>query len=186
MTIPDDIVARANADLQRALSRAQRARTDLANAEQEAADLQAFLRTLERYSSDAPARAEREHDKNERAPAKPGSRARDLVDYAILAIKHAGKPQTIGELLDAVLAGGHTVGGTDQKSNLAGYLSRDPRLISRGRAIGWDLAENEEAAPEPASGETASSTATGGTDDRSTLASSGFEDLLGSTEPQVP
>lgn len=189
MAATDDIIARARGDLQRAESAAQRAREALAKAEAEAADLQAFIRTYQRYVSEPSPSTAREHGVNARQPAKAGSRARELVDAAIDAIKAAGKPLPISDLLYAVMAAGHTVGGADQKSNLAGYLSRDPRIVSRGRAIGWDIEETEGAALEPASGETAPSNEAGGTDERSTLTSTGlgdFEDLIGSPSSQVP
>jgi len=67
-----------------------------------------------------------------------------------------------------VLAAGLTLGGTDQKSNLAGYLSRDPRVVSRGRSVGWDLIETEGAA-EALAGEAAPSFIVGGQDDEATL-----------------
>src|SRR5690349_13587656 len=144
MAITEGIVARATADLQRALAAAQRARMALSAAEAEAADLQAFLRTLERYASPMDtgrtSGTDSEHGKNQaRALSKPGSRARELVDTAMQAIREAGRPLPIGDLLDAVLEAGFTLGGSDQKSNLAGYLSRDPRVASRGRNIGWAI-----------------------------------------------
>lgn len=182
MALAGDIVARANADLQRALQEAATARTILAAAEMEVADLQAFLRTLARYSNASPGKtkggSDSEHGQNSgRAVPAVGSRARDLVDTAIAAIRAARRPLLIGDLLDAVNAAGFTLGGSDHKSNLAGYLSRDPRVESRGRNVGWVVLEDEEAAPEAASGETASSLDQGGTDDRSTLAQSDFDDL---------
>ena len=193
MAITDDIVARAKGDLQRALASAEKARSALRTAEAEASDLQAFLRTLERYA--APVRVSEdsgnttEHSKNSSGTvSKPGTRARALVDTSIEAIVNAGHPLLIGDLLDAVLAAGHTLGGADQKSNLAGYLSRDPRVHSLGRSVGWDLVRNEEAASEPGSIDAASSSNEGGSDDRTTLAAPGeFDSLLGSSaRSQVP
>jgi hypothetical protein len=52
--------------------------------------------------------------------------------------------------------------------------------VTRGRSIGWDLVENEEAATVPASDEAASSSIEGGTDERSTLTGpDDIDDLLG-------
>ncbi len=65
------------------------------------------------------------------------------MDAAIEAIRTAGQPLPIGDLLDAVIAQGFKFGGQDHKSNLAGYLSRDPRVVSRGRGVGWDIADEE-------------------------------------------
>ncbi|HEX8667209.1 MAG TPA: hypothetical protein VF727_02425 [Allosphingosinicella sp.] len=185
--MPDtnDIVARATADLQRALASVERARETLIKAEAEAADLQGFLRTLERYvgptAANGTERNAREHGKNFGGDLpKPGTRARALGDAAVEAIKAAGRPLPIGDLLDVVLAAGFTLGGADQKSNLAGYLSRDPRVVSLGRNVGWTIVETEEAAPEPGSNEAASSSAEGGPDDRTTLTDPDeFADLMG-------
>lgn len=182
MTLTDDIVARAKADLQRAVSNADKARATLAAAEAEASDLHAFLRTLERYTIPTQHLEQTtntsEHVKNfGKAIAKEGTRARALVDTSIDAIVAAGKPLEIGELLDTVLAEGHILGGSDQKSNLAGYLSRDPRVYSRGRGIGWDIVKNEEAASEPGRNDAASSSNEGGSDDRTTLADPARFDL---------
>lgn len=177
MVSNSDIIARAEADLQRAEAAAMRAREALAKAEAEASDLKAFIRTFQRYV-DAPANSQdAEHSANVRSVAKVGSRARELVDATIEAIKEAGRPLPIGDALDAVLAKGHVVGGTDQKSNLAGYLSRDPRVVSRGRSVGWDIVETEGAAIEPASEDAAPSTNQGGTNDGTTLVQPGRFDL---------
>lgn len=172
-----DIIARAQGDLQRAEAAALRAREALAKAEAEASDLKAFIRTYQRYVEEPTASRDTEHSANARPIAKTGSRARELVDAAIEAIKAAGKPLPIGDLLDAVLAEGHVVGGTDQKSNLAGYLSRDPRIVSRGRSVGWDILETEGAAIEPASEDAAPSSYQGGTNDGTTLVQPGRFDL---------
>lgn len=184
MDISNNIVARANADLQRALSAAAKARETLAKFEAEVADLEAFLRTLERYvglsEPGTSPRTDAEHSENTgRTAPKPGSRAHELVNSAIEAIRAAGKPLMIGDLLEHVLHAGFTLGGKDLKSNLAGYLSRDPRVHSLGRSVGWDLVEKEEAASEPASHVAASSENTGGTNDRTTLVSDDFSALLG-------
>jgi hypothetical protein len=61
-------------------------------------------------------------------------------------------------------------------------------MKSLGRSVGWTVVEDEGAAPEPASGETAPSIAEGGTDDRSTLADPDeFSRLFGeNAHSQVP
>ena len=169
MVSNSDIIARAEGDLQRAEAAAARAREALAKAEAEASDLKAFIRTFQRYVEAPLGEQATEHSANTRNVAKVGSRARELVDAAIEAIREAGRPLPIGDALDAVLAKGHVVGGTDQKSNLAGYLSRDPRVVSRGRSVGWDIVETEGAAIEPASEDAAPSLTQGGTSYGATL-----------------
>lgn len=190
MADTDSIVAQATADLQRAEREVVTASERLARANMEVSELRNFLSTLERYVS--PSRAARlldsmtEHVRNTKAPLREGTMGRQLVDSCIDAISAAGKPLPIGDLLEWVLSEGLTVGGTDQKSNLAGYLSRDPRMESLGRSVGWAVVKTEGAALEPASGKTAPSINEGGTDDRSTLAPSDFDGLMVPSEPQVP
>lgn len=148
MAITDDIIARANDDLRKAVSRAEDARKSLSKAEAEVTEIQAFLKTFERYAPMLVGGGEQEHRRNVNSSlAAPGSRGRELVDASIEAINAAGRPLKIGALLDAVLAAGHTLGGADQKSNLAGYLSRDPRIHSLGRSVGWDLIRHEAGRP---------------------------------------
>lgn len=183
MPITEDIVARANADLQRAHRDVEAVRAKLGKAQAEVADLEAFLRTLERYTvpsveTNGPDREARaagilrkiEENTTGRTPSRPGTMARQLADACIEAIKGNRSPMKIGDLLDVVLSQGFVVGGQDQKSNLAGTLSRDPRLFSHGRTLGWDIIESERAAIEPGSEDAALSTDTGGTNDRTTLA----------------
>lgn len=151
MLAHDDIITRANADLQRARASAARAKEALARAEKEVADLQAFIRTFERYTGASVSQAFGEHSVNMGISQRTSGRAKEMVDVAIAAIEERGSPMLIGELLDAVLAAGHVIGGRDQKSNLAGYLSRDPRVRSVGRNIGWDVVsfeQEDEACPE--------------------------------------
>ena len=180
MAITDDIVARASADLQRALSSAEQSRAALAVAEAEVVELKGFLRRFERYApmlalGGKPVSINEHVENNRRNELALGSRGRELVDTAIEAIKSAGRPMKIGELLDVVLEAGMKLGGSDQKSNLAGYLSRDPRVHSLGRSIGWDLVKDEKAASSLLCTEVASSHSEGGTDERSSLA--GLDDI---------
>ena len=188
MHISEDIVARANADLQRAHRDVEVTRAKLERALAEVADLEAFLRTLERYTistsgSSSSVVADRVTDlmgqaienTSGRMPSRPGTMARQLADACIKAIRDKGSPIKIGDLLDVVLSQGFVVGGQDQKSNLAGTLSRDPRLFSHGRTLGWDIIESEKAAIEPGSEDAALSTDTGGTNDRTTLELPGVE-----------
>ena len=175
VSITNDLVARATADLQRAQRDAEMAASRLAKAKSDVADLEAFLRTLERYASavtPAPAGVSNvEHAENgvKKWSSQPGTMARTLVDACIKRIQHAGKPQTIGELLSYLLDAGMTVGGADQKSNLAGYLSRDPRVASLGGRKGW-IVKTEGTASTPGSQEAAPSTTEGESNDRPTLA----------------
>lgn len=173
MATSESILQQVHRDLQTARENVVVKERQLAEAKAEMADLEGFVRTFERYSgkADAPA-AETERRKNkDRGVPERGTQARMLVDTCIDAIHDKGSPMKIGDLLDVVLDKGLTLGGKDQKSNLAGYLSRDPRVESRGRSIGWDIVETEGAASEPGSNDAAPSQDQGGTDDGTTLTS---------------
>lgn len=174
MTPNDDILIRVQSDTHAARNRLSHLEAQIASARAELADLEGFVRTFERYASPVQGSVPREstaeprRNKDRGVPVE-GSQARRLVDRCILAITANGRAMKIGELLDVALASGLEIGGRDQKSNLAGYLSRDPRVYSRGRSVGWDIVKTEGAALVPASGEAAPSFETGGTNERSTL-----------------
>lgn len=176
MDTTNDIVARVRADLQRAQLAAEKARATFIVAETQVSELSSFLRTLERYARHIPAAAIQgapsEHDKNEKFKMVPahGTNSRVLVDACMAAIAQAGRPLTIGELVDVCVTQDLKIGGKDLKSNLAGYLSRDPRVESLGRSIGWAIVEAEGAASAPGSQEAGPTLATLGSDDRPTLA----------------
>lgn len=165
MAFTNDIDARAQADLQRAERDAASAREKLARAENEINDLRAFLRKLEHYAGPIEA-TERPRTRRRRGS---GGKARQLADFCINEIHNAGMRVPIADLFAAAIAAGMEIGGRDEKSNLAGYLSRDKR-IDFAHGQGWGIIETEGAALEPASGGAAPSNDTGGTDDRSTLA----------------
>ena len=187
----DDILARVQSDMQVARDRVLDLEAQLGAACAELADLEGFVRTFERYASPVGGSAAQEpmgepRKNKDRGVPVEGSQARRLVDTCILAITANGGPMKIGELLDVALASGLAIGGRDQKSNLAGYLSRDPRVYSRGRSVGWDIVKTEGTALERAVGQTIPSSMSGGTDVRTTLVSSEFEDLLRPSLSQVP
>lgn len=180
MATSESILQQVHRDLQTARETVAVKERELAAARSEMADLEGFVRTFERYSGkvDAPTEtAERRKNKDRGVPER-GTQARMLVDTCIDAINEKGAPMKIGDLLDVVLNQGLTLGGKDQKSNLAGYLSRDPRVESRGRSIGWDVVETEGAAREPGSDDAAPSSDQGGTDDGTTLTSRPGQDPL--------
>lgn len=184
MATSEHILQQVHRDLQTARERVAVIEQQLMAARAELGDLEGFVRTFERYSAraEAPSVAQLDAEprrNKDRGVADVGTQARKLVDTCILAIQGNGSPMKIGDLLDVVLASGLTLGGRDQKSNLAGYLSRDPRVHSLGRSIGWDIVKTEGAASEPGSNDAAPSLDQGGTDDGPTLTDpDGFDDLL--------
>lgn len=165
MAFTSDIDTRAKSDLQRAERDAASARDKLVRAEMEINDLRAFLRKLEHYASPS---SVPEQPRATRSPRGSGGKARRLADFCIEEIRKAGGRIPIADLFTAAMAAGLDIGGRDEKSNLAGYLSRDKR-IDFAHGEGWGIVETEGAALMPASGEAAPLFGTGGTDERSTL-----------------
>lgn len=179
MATSESILQQVHRDLQTARERVSQFERSLVQARAELADLEGFVRTFERYSVRVePNRSVERRRNKDRGISEPGTQGRKLVDMCIEAIRRNGGPMRIGDLLDVVLAAGMTLGGSDQKSNLAGYLSRDPRTQSLGRSVGWDIVKTEEAATVPGSDEAASSLNQGGTDDGSTLTDRDLADLM--------
>lgn len=153
MTSTEKIFERATADLQQAEAEAGTVRARLAELQSEISDLQAFVRTFNRYATlilpppvdqgRADSHSRIEHAENtSKSVLREGTIGRTLVDTVIAYIRARGEPQPIGSLLDWVLSQNLTVGGADQRSNLAGYLSRDPRLKSLGRSVGWTVVDD--------------------------------------------
>ncbi|QXQ07446.1 hypothetical protein KX816_05315 [Sphingosinicellaceae bacterium] len=178
----DDIIARAQSDLSAAQLAASNARSRMEQAEREAMELASFLATFARYAGGSAVQPVAQNEveqvgkKKRKWSSQPGTMARTLVDECIAIIHRAGHPVQIGDLLDGVMAAGLTVGGADQKSNLAGYLSRDPRTSSVGkRGGGWIVSEDEGAAPKPTSQQATPSLSDGGTNERTTLVQPGIE-----------
>ena len=171
MSFAEDIVARAKGDLNRAERDAASVRERLGRAESEIADLHAFLRKLEHYVGPVAASADRNEQhagRDRERRISTGGKSRELVDIAINKIRKADQRVPIADLFAAILERGMTIGGKDEKSNLAGYLSRDPR-VDYERGVGWGIA-NEGAASAPSSQEATPSMTVGGSNDRTTLA----------------
>jgi len=172
MGFAEDILSRARGDLNRAERDAAIARERLVRAEAEISDLQAFLRKLEHYVGPVGETVSRSDNTARRVRilhVPSGGKSRELVDIAIDKISEVGGRVPITDLFNAILERGMKIGGKDEKSNLAGYLSRDPR-VDYERGIGWGIV-TEGAASAPASQEAAPSLAEGGSNERATLAS---------------
>ena len=142
MALTNDIASRAKGDLQRAERDALNARDKLARAEAEINDLRAFLRKLEHYGSPV---EEALHARPSRSPRGSGGKARQLADFCIEEIRKAERRVLIADLFNAAIAAGIEIGGRDEKSNLAGYLSRDKR-INFAHGEGWGIIETDGAA----------------------------------------
>lgn len=166
----EEIVAKARGDLQRAERNIEDFRNRLQNAERDVAEISAFLRLFDHYAGpvrqDEAERPKRPYG-GVRAPAREGAKSRRLVDESLNVIDAAkGRRVDIRELLNSILEAGLEIGGRDEKSNLAGYLSRDER-VNYVRGEGWGRVKEE--ATDPATNqEVASSQSTGGTDEGTT------------------
>jgi hypothetical protein len=162
--VSDDIQSRAQADLQRAERDIQNYQEKLAKATQERNDLSAFLRKLEHYAvptvvTDGVART--------RSARGSGGKGKVIVDFCIDLIRNAGRRMKMNEIFPAVIKSGINIGGTDEKSVLAGYLSRDKR-VDFEREDGWGVVETEGAA-DLLAGTAAPSFIDGGQNERATL-----------------
>ena len=165
MTFSNDILSRAQSDLQRAERDAVSARDKLTRAETEINDLRAFLRKLEHYAAPV---TPMDATRATRSPRGSGGKGKRIVDFCIGIIRDAGRRVEISTLFPRVLEEGIEIGGTDEKSVLAGYLSRDNR-VDFLRGEGWGIVETEGAADLLGGVETAPSSFGGGQDgDRKT------------------
>ena len=166
MAFTNDIASRAQGDLQRAERDAVSARDKLARAEAEINDLRAFLRKLEHYGLPVEEVAQSRPSRSRRGS---GGKSKQLADFSIEEIRKAGRRVLIADLFNAAIAAGIEIGGRDEKSNLAGYLSRDKR-IDYAHGEGWGIIETEGAA-DMLAGNAAPSFTEGGQDDEATLTS---------------
>lgn len=166
MAFTNDISVRAENDLLRAERDAATAREKLTRAEAEINDLRAFLRKLEHYA--APVDETGHEQRPTRRRRGSGGKAKQLADFCIAEIRKAEDRVPIADLFAAAIAAGMDIGGKDEKSNLAGYLSRDKR-INFAHGQGWGMVETEGTATEPDSNVAVPSHDTGGNDERPTL-----------------
>lgn len=164
MAINNDIVTRAQSDLQRAERDASSARDKLARSEAEINDIRAFLRKFEHYATPTDTKIS---VPVARSPRGSGGKARRIASHCIELIQKSGRKMPMNELFPRVIADGIEIGGTDEKSVLAGYLSRDERVYFE-RGVGWGIVETEGAADLLGSF-TAPSLNDGGQNERATL-----------------
>lgn len=164
MAFSNDIISRAQSDLQRAERDAANAREKLQRSELEINDLRAFLRKLEHYATPTDVKAS---PAVTRSPRGSGGKARRIVSHCIELIQKSGRKMPMNELFPKVIADGIEIGGTDEKSVLAGYLSRDERVY-HDRGVGWGIVETEGAA-DLLAGTATPSLIDGGQNERATL-----------------
>jgi hypothetical protein len=164
MAFSNDIISRAQSDLQRAEKDAANAREKLQRSEMEINDLRAFLRKLEHYAAPTDAKAS---SPATRSPRGSGGKAKRIVSHCIDLIQNSGRKMPMNELFPRVIADGIEIGGTDEKSVLAGYLSRDERVYFE-RGFGWGIVETEGVA-DLLAGAATPSLNDGGQNERTTL-----------------
>jgi hypothetical protein len=131
---PEELIARAKADLAKQEAAEARALEAMERARAEQVKLRGFIETLERYSGiEATAVA------RPRAQGRV-SRSRELVDKAVEILFFNDMPIEIGKLADLIEIEGLTIAGQNRNATLAGYLSRDER-VEFVRPVGWQLTE---------------------------------------------
>lgn len=126
-----DAFALAMADLAKLRAREAKLEAELAAIRAEREKLTVFVEVGKRYSPDFPTITSA-------SAVRPGTKSAALVDAAIAAIERAARPLLIAELVNATRDAGLVIGGKNDSGNLAGYLSRDPR-VSFHRNVGWWL-----------------------------------------------
>jgi hypothetical protein len=131
----DALVSAARAELARIEGRIARLEAELVAARSESSKLEAFLEVAARLSVAPKLPSE---GQPQRAGRPSGSKSATLVNTSIEAIRAAGRPLSIGNLIAAIRDAGLQVGGQNETANLAGYLSRDPR-VKFTRNVGWHL-----------------------------------------------
>ena len=133
MTDFQEIIAKVKADMARAEEAERTAEAALRVARAEKDRLAAFMEMAARYAANiGPAMPEPE---GKRLP-KAGTQTAIVVDKAISLVMAARRPLSIAVLAEGVEGAGIKIGGKKPKVNLAGYLSRDPR-INYIKDVGW-------------------------------------------------
>ncbi|MBF9195095.1 hypothetical protein [Microvirga terrestris] len=129
---PEELIARARADLAKQEMAEVRALEALEKAREEQIKLRGFIETLERYlginSASIPFA---------KSQAR-GSRSRDIVDKAVELLFLKKRPLEIAALADLIEIDGLSIAGQNRNATLAGYLSRDDR-VEFVRGAGWQL-----------------------------------------------
>ena len=142
----DPVLTKARADAAALSVRCANLEDELKNAQSELNKLTAFIEVYEKYAVGEkylPHHGYRSKEPEKVASFKkrglrPGSNGAAMVDASIGALKAAGKPLQITELLDAVRASGVTVTGVRPATNLSSALSRSPE-VRYEHPIGWRL-----------------------------------------------
>jgi hypothetical protein len=150
----DGVVERARADLAKLEERESSLAVQLRDVRERADKLRAFLDVYRQYAQtssvqDVAASAPRPPSRRSKEGLTPGTRGANLEEVAFQAVKRAGRPQEIGQLLAEVRGAGLEPGGARPATNLSSVLSRSNRLRF-DRGVGWVLAEWPP--PEPLSG----------------------------------
>lgn len=135
MDQPEELIARAKADLIKQEAAESRALEALERAREEQIKLRAFIEMLGRYAGVDASQVPAPQPSRVRA-----SRSRELVDKAIDLIRSNEHPLGIGVLADQIEDAGLEIGGQNRNATLAGYLSRDPR-VKYLQGIGWTVTE---------------------------------------------
>ncbi len=134
MTDFKEIIAKVKADFAKAEEAEKIAEHNLRMVRAEKERLAAFMEMAARYAAVTESKSP-EPDRKQWVP-KEGTQTAAIMDKAISLVMTARRPLSIAELAEGVQAAGLKIGGKKPKVNLAGYLSRDPR-INYIKDVGW-------------------------------------------------
>lgn len=135
----DTHISRARDELTRLERRESELLSQLEIVRLEAGKLTAFLEVASRYQQGGQVSGLVEAAAKSRPTPREGTKGAALVEAALAAIRKAGHPLSIGELVEAVTAAGLAIGGQREGPNLAGFLSRSDLIVFR-RGVGWSEA----------------------------------------------
>jgi len=143
----DDMLAKAMADLGELERREADLVAALGELRPEITKLRDFIEMWQRYAAGNPSvigglgRVAKPSRKAARRPVMSGTGV-VMGDAAVKALRDAGRPLTIGQILEAVQQAGVAVGGERPKTNLSSVLSRRDDLQYE-QGVGWRLIEQD-------------------------------------------
>ena len=132
------------ADLAHLDARAQRARDQLAEIDEEATLLRAYVTVVRKYAS-AGSKQETNGPVSTTAStcdtADGRSKSRRITDLAVHLITAKGRPIRTRDLLPQMEQHGLPMGGQNPVATLSGFLCRDKKRLVNNRKLGWRLVE---------------------------------------------
>jgi hypothetical protein len=136
----DLMLSKARADYDALQKREAQLSSDLEAVRAKLVKVRDFLELYDHYTADRSAPlAARGGNGRKRSPVRTGIGA-SVTATAIEVLRDAHRPMKIGELLEAVTAKGHVIGGERPATNLSSILSRSDH-VRYEHGIGWNVIE---------------------------------------------